>query len=584
MTEKDASERFVSQVRSAHFTILRRVKSYVDVLRGTASLFQTTPDITREQFHRYVNGLNLQEEFPGVQAVNYALLVKDAERPAFEKRMAAELVAEGIPNFKIKPPGRRDEYLVVTYIEPDTIGREMFGNDLLRTVTHSGIRTPAILDNSRDTGGLAASGRPMNMNLPQKVAGLGMRLPVYQIGMPTETVEQRRAAYIGSVGLAFSIETLMNGVLEELPVSGMRMGLIGMVDGDVPGDPKRRLLLYDSQMPHNHPASMPPVADDEFYMSLPVEFSNRNWEVEFRIKKADLYTGFDAYVPWMTLAAGFVTTALVYALFQALALSRQTAVRLADRMTMELRASKASLQISNSRLRDLAAHAEEIKESERKRIAREIHDDLGQNLLALRIEVDMLASRTAERHPLLNSRVRWTLQQIDTTIGSVRQIINDLRPNVLDLGLNAAVDWQIAQFERSSGIPCELVENDQNISISDSCATALFRILQESLTNVARHANATRVRVELLVDTDRVSMMVSDNGRGLQPGGRHKPGSFGLVGIEERVRMLGGVFRVNSMPGAGTTINVSIPLNDTSIMPPFETDLPEQNPVVTAII
>jgi signal transduction histidine kinase len=228
-------------------------------------------------------------------------------------------------------------------------------------------------------------------------------------------------------------------------------------------------------------------------------------------------------------------------------------------MTHELRASEARLQLSNETLRRLAAHSDKIKEGERKRIAREIHDDLGQNLLALRIEADMLSARTGDRHPRLHERAQSTLHQIDTTIKSVRQIINDLRPTVLDLGLNAAVDWQVSEFRRRTGIECELVENHQDIQVGDQCATALFRILQESLSNISRHAHATRVRVELRAERDQISMTVSDNGIGLHKSGRDKPGSFGLVGIEERINILGGTFALTSSRGAGTTVHVSVP-------------------------
>jgi signal transduction histidine kinase len=245
---------------------------------------------------------------------------------------------------------------------------------------------------------------------------------------------------------------------------------------------------------------------------------------------------------------------------------------MAQELTKELRASEAKLQLSNETLRRLAAHAEHIKEGERKRIAREIHDDLGQNLLALRIEADMLSSRTREGHPRLHARARSTLHQIDTTIKSVRQIINDLRPNVLDLGLNAAVDWLITEFRRRTGIECDVLENDHDIQVSDSCATALFRILQESLTNISRHAQATRVRVELRVERDWICMTVSDNGVGLNANGRHKPGSFGLVGIEERINILGGTFAITSAPGEGTVIGVSMPAREDSARsgPPVE--------------
>ncbi|UUZ50190.1 histidine kinase [Massilia sp. B-10] len=184
-------------------------------------------------------------------------------------------------------------------------------------------------------------------------------------------------------------------------------------------------------------------------------------------------------------------------------------------MTRELRESQAKLQQSHQNLRRLAAHADQIKEGERKRIAREIHDDLGQNLLALRIEADMLATRTHERHPRLHTRARSTLSQIDATIKSVRQIINDLRPNVLDLGLSAAVEWQIAEFKRRTGIACELIDEPKEVLLGDHAATAFFRILQESLSNIVRHAHATSVRVELRSNGRLLTMTVSDNGIGL---------------------------------------------------------------------
>jgi signal transduction histidine kinase len=579
MIEKDSQERFIGLARTAHYTILRRVKSYADVLRSSSSLFLAAPDLTREQFHRYVEGLNLETEFPGVETINYAQVVTDAERPAFERRMTQELAAKGIKEFKFIPPDRHEEYLVMTYIEPQKVGFARFGLDLLQ----SGSRQTYRLFYSRDTGAVAASGIPIKM--PGVTTGLGMRLPVYRAGMPTTTVAARRAAYIGSVGIAFNVERLMRGVLAELPVSGMRTVLIGLLDPVGPGAPQTRLILYDSlAAPGVRPKTVPPGRTDEFSIDLPVEFSQRSWEVHFRIKKAAMLTGLDSYVPWLALLAGFVSTALLYALFHALSSSRARAIGLAEEMTKELRASEANLRLTNAKLRQLAEHAENIKEVERKRIAREIHDDLGQNLLALRIEADLLASRTGERHPLLHERARRTLLQIDSTIKSVRQIINDLRPNVLDLGLNAAVDWQIEQFEARSGIACQVIENDHDIQISDRAATALFRILQESLTNISRHANASRVRVELRVADERISMTVSDNGRGVQPGGRHKPGSFGLVGIEERVKILGGSFTIGSSPATGTTISVSLPLDDAPVTRLQENTRAPFNPVETAIL
>jgi signal transduction histidine kinase len=322
----------------------------------------------------------------------------------------------------------------------------------------------------------------------------------------------------------------------------------------------RPFTLYDSRGTSADPRPPLDRGSGIFRAELRMEFNARPWKIVYSVPKSALYTDFDIYYAKVMAAFGFIGSMLLYALLRMLTSSRRAALALAQEMTSELRESQRKLQLSHQKLRRLADHAYQIKELERKRIAREIHDDLGQNLLALRIDAEMLASRTRDRHNHLHQRARTTLMQIDATIKSVRQIINDLRPTVLDLGLSAAVEWQLHEFGRRTGIACEVRDLHGEISPSDTCATAIFRILQESLTNIQRHANATRVVVELRLDGNWLSMSVKDNGCGLAPGGRNKHGSFGLVGIEERVVILGGTCQVFSGPDGGTTVMVSVPM------------------------
>jgi signal transduction histidine kinase len=576
--QEDAQQHFSSITRGIHYTISGRLKSYTDLLRGTASMFQTTDTVTRDQFHRYVQGLSLESEFPGVEAVNFARYVSDAERPAFEARMRKELAATdmGYPlNFNVSPPGRRPSYTIVDYIEPIMPWTARFGVDLQGRAS-----VARALAASRDTG--LPSGSGTLVPLKSTNSGLGLRMPVYRIGMPVQTVEQRRAAYLGSVGIGFSVERLVGDILDDLPAHHLRLVLTGLspserADGSL--GPDHRTRLFDSAAGKPNMKRMLSLRDDDlFQQTMQVGFNHRNWEITFSVAKSDIYSEVDMYAPAMAMLGGSLSSALLYALFQTLTSSRRRAIRLAKEMTKELRESEARLQKSNENLRRLAAHAESIKEIERKRIAREIHDDLGQNLLALRIEADLLASRTERHHPRLHARARLTRDQIDATIKSVRQIINDLRPHVLDLGLHAAVDWQITEFRRRTGIECELIENTQEIPVDDRSATALFRILQESLTNVLRHAHASRVQVELRVDPGWVSMSICDDGVGLPASGRHKPGSFGLVGVEERVKILNGTFSASSAPGKGTSICVSIPsFNPSSPAPATEPDELEEH-------
>jgi signal transduction histidine kinase len=358
---------------------------------------------------------------------------------------------------------------------------------------------------------------------------------------------------MGSIGIGFSVYRVVLGALQEMPVRNARLTLQDIGDPESEGN---HTLLFDSA------AVGLAAPNDQNMLSyiLPIDFNGRVWRAEFTAPKYALYSRFDQFLPWLALLTGFCGSMLIYALFHTLSSSRLRAIRMAKSMTKELRDSQAKLQLSHHKLRRLAAHAEQIKEEERKRIAREIHDDLGQNLLALRIEADVLATRTSHRHPRLHARALWTLSQIDHTIRSVRQIINDLRPNVLDLGLGAAVEWQIAQFRQRSGIVCEYVEFGGDDGIDDHCATAYFRILQESLSNVVQHAHASLVRVELRQENGMLSMTISDNGVGLHPRSRNQFGSFGLVGIEERINLLGGTCSIDSSPGNGTLIRVSAPL------------------------
>lgn len=244
----------------------------------------------------------------------------------------------------------------------------------------------------------------------------------------------------------------------------------------------------------------------------------------------------------------------------------------------ERRQAEFALRQSQEELRQLASYQEQIKEDERKRIAREIHDELGQNLLALRIDVSMLHARTASAHPRLNQKVNMVLEHIDTTMKAMRSIINNLRPTVLDLGLTAAIEWQVKEFQRRTGIICELTLSEMDLAVDDTRATALFRILQESLNNVFRHAKATQVQIEVQLKGGQLFMRVADNGVGIHPGCRRKANSFGLVGIKERVSALGGDFRIDTGETSGTTLKVFMPVPEQAPQSPDSPSL-EETPV-----
>jgi signal transduction histidine kinase len=213
---------------------------------------------------------------------------------------------------------------------------------------------------------------------------------------------------------------------------------------------------------------------------------------------------------------------------------------------------------SERALRQLTAHREAIKEQERKRIAREIHDELGQTLLAIRLDAAMLHARTASS-PRIHARVATALEHIDSAMTALRAIINDLRPPVLDLGIDAAIEWLVKRFTQRTGISCDLVWDSDAIVLDERTATALFRIMQESLNNVLKHACASRVQIALTSTANAVTMMIADDGVGTDIHACRKPNAFGLAGIGERVMALGGRFELITAPGKGMKLLVHLP-------------------------
>lgn len=227
----------------------------------------------------------------------------------------------------------------------------------------------------------------------------------------------------------------------------------------------------------------------------------------------------------------------------------------------EIKHKEAQLRRSKQRLRELVAHREQAREEERAHIAREVHDELGQQLTALRMDVTMLKLRYPEVAPEFEVHVRRMKEAIDTCIVSVRQVASSLRPAVLDMGVVASVDWLLKNFSERTGIATAFDAPADELLLDDARATAVFRVLQESLTNIARHAQATRIDVGMRCDDKVLYVNVADDGRGFDAKVVRDKRGFGLMGIRERVLVFGGQARFDTVIGQGTTVRLSIPLD-----------------------
>jgi PAS domain S-box-containing protein len=225
------------------------------------------------------------------------------------------------------------------------------------------------------------------------------------------------------------------------------------------------------------------------------------------------------------------------------------------------KAYELQLESATALMRQLSARLENVREEERLRIARELHDELGQALTVLRMDLAWLHKQPATSEGVISERIQRMMEFTDNTIGAVRRIATELRPTILDdLGLVAAIEWLLEDFQKRSGMKCRLKSARHSVPLRPEFATTVFRVVQEALTNVARHSEATRVVVEIEDTKKKLVVKVVDNGKGIRRSAMSDRTSLGLAGMRERVIQIGGDLKIQGRPGFGTRVSFHIPL------------------------
>jgi signal transduction histidine kinase len=224
--------------------------------------------------------------------------------------------------------------------------------------------------------------------------------------------------------------------------------------------------------------------------------------------------------------------------------------------------SNETAQVLEER-RAFAVAAQAIREEEKARLARELHDELAQSLTALKMDTIWVRDHASTVPGTVTAKLTEMVEMLDRTVAATRRMAADLRPLMLDdLGLVPAIEWLASNFKQRCGVPCTLSINDEmGLELPEPYATAVFRIVQESLNNIAKHAAASQVLVTLDKTLDTVTLRVQDDGCGFLSDGARKPQSLGLMGLRERAHLLGGSVDISSARGEGTTVEVSIPLD-----------------------
>ena len=675
--ERDAQQVFDRQAADAKHIIERRLRAYVGVTYGLKALFGARDALGRAEFHRYVSSLDLKTNYPGFEVLNYARHVPASAREQFEREVRGDksLDPRGYPDFTIRPPGRRADYHVLVYLEPAAENRFAFGWDIASDAAQA-----EGIGRRRDSGELFSSGRLLNVGKDKSV-GLAMRLAVYRNGAPLDTVEERRAAFIGTVGAGYNVRKLMAGVLDETTMTAMRYRLY---DAGPVGEQRASAptLLYDSvQSASGAPRDDLALAGDgpAFDAELPLELAGRIWQLRFSAPVSAFLTRTDRALPWLVLAGGLLSSALLFAVVFAFASSRGRAVALAAEITRELRESEASLaraqalahlggwtldprseemtwsaetyrileldrstasrlavflsplrrddraafraalqqciasavparlefelrlvhelrwahfiiqpadgahdgllrgtildvterkraletQRANAgQIRDLLRRLVHAQEAERRRFSADLHDLVGQSLSVLGMGLQTIRSLVPGELPKKAETTFGDMSQLlKETMGAVREVMSDLRPPLLDdYGLYAALEWHARQMEARTGLRVEVEGAKLEPRPTAEVEVALFRIAQEALTNVAKHAAASRASVALSREAGRVRLIVADDGRGIaaRPAANDGAGvGWGMAVMQERALAVGGAMRVES-PGRGTRVIVEV--------------------------
>ncbi|OAI52089.1 hypothetical protein AYO46_06505 [Betaproteobacteria bacterium SCGC AG-212-J23] len=553
----DASLRFERQAADAKHIIERRLQSYVAITRGLGALFDARETLGRAEFHRYVASLHLGQNYPGFVQLNYARHIAGRERPRLEEevRRDTSIDPRGYPGFAVRPPGARPEHHVLVYIEPMRGNAFSFGLD----ITMFGLRGRA-MDDLRESTSLISSGRLLNV-AEESFVGLAMRLPLHRMGMPLETAEQRRAAFIGSVGAGLNVRKLMAGVLDDTTMTSIRYRLYdaGPVKADTAGYFQPALLYDSAQTAPGAPRDdfKVPGSEPRFETNLPLQLAGRNWNLRFSAPQHAFIPRSDVQLPWLALAGGLLCSALLFAVLLSFAAARERAVVLAAEISE--RAVEAQ-RANAAQVRDLLRRLVFAQETERRRFSADLHDLVGQSLTVIGMGIEtlrgLLAGQASKNADATFDEMAKILKE---TMGSVRNVMSDLRPPLLDdYGLYAAIEWHARQLANRTGLRVELGGAKLEPRPAAEVEMALFRIAQEALTNVAKHAGASRATISLSSEAGRVRLVIEDDGRGILPAANDsEEQGWGMAVMRERAAAVGGAMRVESRE-RGTRVVVEV--------------------------
>ena len=361
--------------------------------------------------------------------------------------------------------------------------------------------------------------------------------------LPTSPSPDKLQGFIASLpGMACQIELQEDGRFTFPYVSEGCQPLLGITASDLQGDTKRLLDLIHAEDAPALLESMKISAQTHCFW---------NWEGRITLP--------DGEIKWISLGATPQDTQGGLPRWEGIVLN-----------TTQSKLGELEVKRVQQQLLELSSHIQDAKEQERLRIAREVHDEIGSLLTAMRMDLSWLIQRLPKDNPTLTDKAKTIEELVNRAITSASHLAHRLRPGFLDcFGIIAAIEIEAQEFSKRSGIPCTIIKSQESIDLPEAYTITLFRVCQETLNNILKHAQASQVQVEVVKGADHLELIISDDGVGFSEAARDKPHSFGLRGIHERVAHLGGTVKIASTLGLGTQIAVFVPLPEETPQQPL---------------
>ncbi len=560
--------------------VQQSVNNSLEVLQALGGLFAASRQVEREEFRLFCE--TVLPRHPEIQSLEWIPRVTLGERPYFEEGQRSgfpiQIFEMNEKNQRFKA-SRRPEYFPVYYTEPLSGNEGVIGFD----VASEAARKEA-MEKARDTAQQAATARVHLVQIPDDRFGIIVFLPVYRSGAPVKTVEDRQKSLQGYALAVFDIQRMVEVSLVGMQPSGASLLLF---DESASADDR---FLYQYQ------AAVRPAKDrrvKHFEWTTVFNVGTRTWAI-YAYPTTAFFAMHHSWLPWVMLMVGILLTLLLAnVLFNGLRRSLQVerlvtsrtaeltkavaqrtlaeqAVRKArdelelkvQERTVELSAANERLKAYYERVRQMALRLQTVREDERTGIARELHDALGQLLTGLKMDLVWVGGKLFSEQSSEREQLSAMTKLVDQMVETVQRISSELRPRLLDdFGLFEAIRWQGQEFQRRTAIHCVTrIETDQ-LALDPACSISLFRILQEALTNVARHAKATEVVIRLAQEPGTIILEIGDDGQGITVEQLESKGSLGLLGMQERALLIQGELAIAAGPrGRGTVISIRVPV------------------------